>query len=1177
MKMKKKPRNQHRNRRILRMNNSAALGATPLLPVNLEPTMLAKAELIIKEMILQHGLRTGAGRSKVTPDEGRGSAGWTATAIIITTAMACMNPATAAGTGRDYHTTKYSHINAGKDTATEETIDSRLHKTETGICGLNALCTQRINRIRRSVDLLNSTIPPEHDLMFKVGRQLDIGSADNPKIGLKSGIVKAIDGYDDPELHAWIQAMNRWHTQASTGLNWAVGIQGGSTGMVQGDADFEWLASARYHAYMDATSGVRTRIELGLRDWASTTSSLGSTKYPDRKAVDTNDMLYQGSKPKVKPALLTVGWGVSGTAIKELDGTQLNTYYKPGTNDLLYTPEVSVDKLVSLGTGNTVDLRSVPLQLSATTPENRTVNVDGPVMVGNEITAGVNSVTIGNRSSSESGGVAVGTGANVSSGPDGVAVGKGAHAVGTNSVALGAGSEAGIDTVSFGNDTLKRRVTNIADGVADSDGASMRQLKAVDEKISGLTGLGEDLEGLRKAIKDNGDADISRAEKFGQEMKNVNARVDDTKAELSKTSNRLASFTMTTEQELDEHHRGIVSAKLSIDETKTELGKTKQTVDNLDKFTKDEFKKTATSIEGANKRIDETKTELSETNHTVKVLTDKTEDRFKKTDIRISNANKRIDETKTELSETNQTVKALTDYTKENFVKTNTRISDANKRIDDTNAKLDETNSELKTFKDRTNQRFEDTDKTIKNMYDLGVSAVASANEKIGKNSAAIADLKNETEQKHREAMTAVSETNKAITALDEKTTKAITETDNRVGQLDKKFTEGLADTNKAVSDLHELGVLAIAKVNDQFKEQSETISALDTRTTEQFSAAKTQISELGKQTRESIAAVNKDIEGVKISTVQQISDAKSEVTGYVDRVKDEAVEEMTGYVKTVRDKITDETNENISKAMDRVATSGNVLTAVGIDSYAAGKEAKALGENSVALGAKSRADNANEMNIGVWTFIRTEETAEEPDNPQFRSGPFVQGEYVQTGTRLLSGLSDGVKADDAVNKGQLDALDTRARSYAGKAQEAAVSEANKYTDTEIGKSEAKNVALAQDVLNYSGEYARQVGNNAVIRSNNYTDRRFGELKKEIDKNRKQASAGIAGVTAISSIPYVSGERFSFGMALGNYMDSQAIAAGIQYKPWPSTNVRFNASVNDGGDSNAGVGIAIGW
>ncbi|HCK1903834.1 TPA: YadA-like family protein [Proteus mirabilis] len=90
-------------------------------------------------------------------------------------------------------------------------------------------------------------------------------------------------------------------------------------------------------------------------------------------------------------------------------------------------------------------------------------------------------------------------------------------------------------------------------------------------------------------------------------------------------------------------------------------------------------------------------------------------------------------------------------------------------------------------------------------------------------------------------------------------------------------------------------------------------------------------------------------------------------------------------------------------------------------------------------------------------------------------------------------------------------------------------------------------------------------------------EQRFSQMNKKIDRVEKRANAGIAGVTAISSIPYVNNERFSFGMGVGHYRDAQAIAAGVQYKVSQNANIRVNTSWNNGGDTNLGAGFAIGW
>ncbi|EBP9900711.1 hypothetical protein AVM50_23420, partial [Salmonella enterica] len=73
-------------------------------------------------------------------------------------------------------------------------------------------------------------------------------------------------------------------------------------------------------------------------------------------------------------------------------------------------------------------------------------------------------------------------------------------------------------------------------------------------------------------------------------------------------------------------------------------------------------------------------------------------------------------------------------------------------------------------------------------------------------------------------------------------------------------------------------------------------------------------------------------------------------------------------------------------------------------------------------------------------------------------------------------------------------------------------------------------------------------------------------------------NAGIAGVTALSSIPYSSGNKFSYGIGMGNYQNGNAVVAGVQFRVSPSTNVRLNISWDSAGNNATGVPEAgKGW
>lgn len=106
--------------------------------------------------------------------------------------------------------------------------------------------------------------------------------------------------------------------------------------------------------------------------------------------------------------------------------------------------------------------------------------------------------------------------------------------------------------------------------------------------------------------------------------------------------------------------------------------------------------------------------------------------------------------------------------------------------------------------------------------------------------------------------------------------------------------------------------------------------------------------------------------------------------------------------------------------------------------------------------------------------------------------------------------------------------------------------------------------------------------------ANNYTDNRFNKLSNQlnqrfeqlnskIERAEKRLNAGIAGVTAISSIPYVAENSFSYGIGVGNYQNGNSIAAGIQYKTSFNTNVRLNVSWDSSHNTALGAGLAGGW
>ncbi|ELC2816047.1 YadA-like family protein, partial [Salmonella enterica] len=144
------------------------------------------------------------------------------------------------------------------------------------------------------------------------------------------------------------------------------------------------------------------------------------------------------------------------------------------------------------------------------------------------------------------------------------------------------------------------------------------------------------------------------------------------------------------------------------------------------------------------------------------------------------------------------------------------------------------------------------------------------------------------------------------------------------------------------------------------------------------------------------------------------------------------------------------------------------------------------------------------------------------------------------------------------------------AKGYADTVKGEAIKEANIYTDN----SASQAVSSANS---YTDRRSTQAENNAVARSNDYTNQRFSALKQQVDRNEKRANGGIAGAMAMSAIPSVPGHDFSFGMAASGYRDQGAIAAGVKANVTPNTSVSLNTAWDSGNGVGVAAGVAVGW
>ncbi|HHB1178808.1 TPA: YadA-like family protein [Vibrio cholerae] len=102
--------------------------------------------------------------------------------------------------------------------------------------------------------------------------------------------------------------------------------------------------------------------------------------------------------------------------------------------------------------------------------------------------------------------------------------------------------------------------------------------------------------------------------------------------------------------------------------------------------------------------------------------------------------------------------------------------------------------------------------------------------------------------------------------------------------------------------------------------------------------------------------------------------------------------------------------------------------------------------------------------------------------------------------------------------------------------------------------------------------------NKMIIEQRNYTDNKFSTLNQTVEKNKKQASAGIAGVAAMANIPQVSqGSTFSVGLGVGQFSTEQAVAFGFSARISDNIVTKVSTSSTSEGTWVLGAGAAVEW
>ncbi|ECH2631947.1 YadA-like family protein [Salmonella enterica] len=186
--------------------------------------------------------------------------------------------------------------------------------------------------------------------------------------------------------------------------------------------------------------------------------------------------------------------------------------------------------------------------------------------------------------------------------------------------------------------------------------------------------------------------------------------------------------------------------------------------------------------------------------------------------------------------------------------------------------------------------------------------------------------------------------------------------------------------------------------------------------------------------------------------------------------------------------------------------------------------------------------------------------------------------------TNITNSKNEAITTSNNYTDSKIQQNNTVINQNINAAKNESIKVSNTYTDSKY----QEGVNYTNTMYDQSIHYAQNAADNAEQNANNYTDnrinqigqqsnQRFEQLNDKIERTAKRLNAAIAGVTAISSIPYVAENSFSYGIGIGNYQNGNALAAGIQYKTSLNTNVRLNLSWDSSNNTVLGAGFAGGW
>lgn len=192
------------------------------------------------------------------------------------------------------------------------------------------------------------------------------------------------------------------------------------------------------------------------------------------------------------------------------------------------------------------------------------------------------------------------------------------------------------------------------------------------------------------------------------------------------------------------------------------------------------------------------------------------------------------------------------------------------------------------------------------------------------------------------------------------------------------------------------------------------------------------------------------------------------------------------------------------------------------------------------------------------------------------------KGDKGETGAAGKDGLNgangkDGQNGKDAdmslVNANtQAIATETEERKAGDISAQLRIDQANANIEANRQASINTNKRVADNTAAISNHEAR------ITSLEQRTSKGFSDLKSQIDDNKKDANAGIAGVSAMANIPQVTANQdFSVGAGVGARGSEQAVAVGFSGRITDSVVTKVAVSTDTQSGWTVGAGVSYGW